>query len=704
MTALTPELKSRIQAAYDAWLAARGFKARTGQRHMIAHVARTCASEQAPRLVAIEAGTGTGKTAAYCLAAIPVAQALDKTVVIASGTVALQEQIVLRDLPDLKRSAGLDFRFELAKGRRRYLCLERLDRVLKLEEQEDLGFVDAPKADFTPLYRQMSDAFSRREWSGEMDTWEDGVEPQAWSSLTMDHRGCTHRKCSFYKDCPFFAARAKLHGADVIVANQDLLLTNYALGDGTALPPPGDTIVIIDEAHHLPDKTQQHFALRVHLRSTIGWVDQVNVSIGGMAQRAGRPLALERLAKEIALHSDGLKSELEALHSLVGELQFLPKDAHSEVCRFNFGRIEKTLAQAAEAPVAALSKIHGALDDTDQLLRQVLDGDLDWPDTEEDVGHWLPVVGGLQARALATRELLEDFAQADGEAEEGMRRARWIRRTEQELELVSAPIEPGLLLEKALWSQCYAGIATSATLTALGRFDRYFERSGLAQTEGVRIQSSFDYPNIAVLSVPKMRSDPKDFPAHTAEVAALLPTLLTAEGSALVLCTSWRQMRQIAEELATKEDLNEALQLQGQCSKQRMLDRHRRRVDAGQASYLMGLASFAEGVDLPGDYCRHVIIVKLPFAVPDDPLDQAIAEMAELQGRNAFMEITVPDAALKLVQACGRLIRDDSDYGRITLLDKRVLTKRYGQALLDSLPPFRRELGNYLNPLGSSTN
>ena len=260
------------------------------------------------------------------------------------------------------------------------------------------------------------------------------------------------------------------------------------------------------------------------------------------------------------------------------------------------------------------------------------------------------------------------------------------------MEAVSAPIEPGPLLQEWLWSRSYAGVATSATLAALGRFDRFFERSGLQEAEGVRISSPFDYPNVAVLSVPNMHSSPKDFPAHTAEVAELLPALLAKEQSALVLCTSWRQLRGLVDGLADAETAA-ALQVQGQRSKQAMLKAHHERVDAGQSSYLLGLASFAEGVDLPGAYCRHVIVVKLPFSVPDDPVDAAIAELAEAEGRNPFMEISVPDAAMKLVQACGRLIRNENDQGRITLLDKRVLTHRYGQALLDSLPPFRRELG-----------
>ena len=698
MSSLTDDLKARIQDAYSAWLEARGFRARRGQREMIAHIARVCAGEP-PRLAAIEAGTGTGKTVAYCLAAIPIAQALEKTLVIASATVALQEQIVDRDLPDLAEGSGLDFNFVLAKGRGRYLCVKRLDQILNGEKQQELGLPDAAIVDHSLVWRQMMRDFGNGSWNGELDTWEAGVEDAAWRSLTTDHRGCANRKCGFYAQCPFFKARHALGDADVIVANHDLLLTDYAFGGGVVLPAPESSILVIDEAHHLPDKTQRHFAASARLSATATWADQVHGLVGTLAQRMGRPAALERLAKGLAPECEALRAGMATISTAVTQLPFVDRfragDASAEVCRFPHGQVDPGLAEAAGLAAAPLARINGIVTEVHELLRQAMDGDLDWADPLE-AEDWLAPVGQADARAAAARALLEDYAQASeeaaGEGRMACRMARWAGRTEQDVELVSAPIEPGQLLTEHLWSRCHAAVATSATLTALGRFDRFFERAGLDEAQGVKISSPFDYPNIAVLSVPRMDADPKDVEGHTAEVAELLPELLALEPSALVLFTSWRQLNAVRDALTGTEAMD-AAQFQGERSKQAMLRRHRRRVDAGEPSYLMGLASFAEGVDLPGDYCRHVIVVKLPFSVPDDPVDQAIAELAESQGRNAFMEITVPDAALKLVQACGRLIRDDSDRGRITLLDRRVRTKRYGQALLDSLPPFRREFG-----------
>jgi ATP-dependent DNA helicase DinG len=188
-----------------------------------------------------------------------------------------------------------------------------------------------------------------------------------------------------------------------------------------------------------------------------------------------------------------------------------------------------------------------------------------------------------------------------------------------------------------------------------------------------------------------MRSEAGNASEHTAELIELLPTLLRAEEGSLVLFSSRRQMNDVWEGLPPV--WQERTLRQDDYSKQEVLRRHRDAVDAGRGSVIFGLASFAEGVDLPGAYCAHVVIAKLPFSVPDDPVDASLAEWLESQGRNPFMEISVPDAALRLVQASGRLLRTESDTGRITLLDRRILTRRYGHAILDSLPAFSRDFG-----------
>ena len=692
-TVLDQGLKDEIQEAYRAWLQARNFRARRGQREMIAAIARTFGGE-APRIAAIEAGTGTGKTAAYALAAIPLAQALGKTVVISSATIALQEQVVLRDLPDLKERSGLRFSFTLAKGRGRYVCLKRLDDRLKyanasftpLFEEFAVSATNEPAGDDSAIYHDLLQAFSDRRWDGELDSWSQPIDAQVWRNVTTDHRGCTNNKCGYFKQCPFFQARNSLDGADVIVANHDLVLADLALGGGVVLPEPQDCLYIIDEAHHLPEKTQQHFSVSTRLRGTTLWLENVTNVVGTMAQRFGRPDVLIELATRMAGHADEFGTQLVSLADVVAELEFEARDDRTAIHRFKLGQAPIAVTSAAAAGLVAFRDLANDIDRAYDLLQSAFAGEVQWEHGFE-AEDWLPVVGQLKTRALAITALLEDYATADSAAGS---HARWVNRHDEDVELVSAPIQPGQLLASELWSRCYGAICTSATLTAMGRFDRFIERAGLAGMTTLRIPSPFDFPRIASLHVPDMVSEPADFTGHTREVAERLPGLLEDDCSALILFTSWRQMHAVLDLL--DQALTDKLQVQGQGSKQSLLEAHRSAVDAGQDSYLVGLASFAEGVDLPDDYCRHVIIVKLPFAVPDDPLDQAMAEWIESQGRNAFYEISVPDAAVKLVQACGRLIRHEKDWGRITLLDRRIVTKSYGRALIDSLPPYRLEV------------
>ena len=686
MTALTDVVKDEIQTAYRTWLAARDFKPRRGQRQMIAQIARSLSAD-ADRVAVVEAGTGTGKTAAYCLAAIPVAQSLNKTIVLSTATVALQEQVILQDLPDIQERAGLKFSLTLAKGRGRYLCLKRLDDHLKYQDQQEIPIFDVTDEDHTVLYQEMLNRFSQGQWDGEVDSWSEGLSGTAWSGVTTDHRGCSNNRCSFFKQCPFFRARANLEDSDVIVANHDLVLADLALGGGAVLPEPEDCIYILDESHHIAEKTQNHFSSNARINGTIQWLDNVNKALGSVTTRFGQPVSLTSLATGAAAETDALSSHLYALSDGLNTLPFESKDDDREVYRFPQGDIPGTLMDLAMAALPSLGKLCDILEQAHEQLQEAVAGNSDWANAYE-AEDWLVPIGQLQSRALATRALFEDYALGAGRPR---RYARWLNRTPYDVEMVSAPIEPGNILQEVLWDRCYGALCTSATITALGRFDRFIERVGLDPSVSTMvIQSPFNYPEVATFHVPPMRSDPRDFDAHTEEVTALIPKLLQRHVSALVLFTSWRQLNAVIGGL--DKALAEELLVQGEGSKQALLAEHRRRVDDGQPSYLFGVASFSEGLDLPGDYCRHVVIVKLPFSVPDDPVDQAIAEWAEAQGRNPFYEISVPDASLKLVQACGRLIRSESDYGTISMLDKRIVTQRYGKALIESLPPFRLDL------------
>src|SRR5690606_10209059 len=304
---------------------------------------------------------------------------------------------------------------------------------------------------------------------------------------------------------------------------------------------------------------------------------------------------------------------------------------------------------------------------------------------------WFPVIGTLHSRSQAASALWHHF----GAEDRGAPYARWLGFSdvggETEISLSCSPVIAAEALRATLWSDAFAVLLTSATLCALDSFDFLGLRAGLpAGTRYARIASPFDYANKVLLRVPARGFDPGNAQAHTEAIAAVLPRIVDRKGGTLVLFSSRRQMQDVLA--ALDPGLLALVSSQDDFTKQQLLARHKDRIDKGEGSVLFGLASLTEGIDLPGDYCTHVVIAKIPFAVPNDPVEATLAWWVESQGRNAFQEISVPEAATRLVQACGRLVRTEEDGGTITILDERLVTKRYGKAILDTLPPYRREI------------
>lgn len=693
-------LRTTIQEAYRAWLAARSFAPRRGQRLMIAEIARTLAGAgDGGRICVVEAGTGTGKTVAYGLAAIPVAQALDLKLVIATATVALQDQLVDRDLPDLAEHAGLHFSYALAKGRGRYACPSRLDRYLVDDSAGVPGelFEQAAPVGVAAraLYRDMLDDLRRGAWDGDRESWQRAVDDGVWSGATMDHRGCSGPRCSFFRDCPYYLARERIGQADVIVANHDLVLSDLALGGGVVLPEPESTIYVFDEGHHLADKALGHLRRFTRILAGVQTLDAVDKLLGTLAQRTGRDKTLVDAATRVATTAEPLRQHLRTMLELGEALADLAAPQRGQdrggggrpTHRFAHGEVPAAMVELAGELAGGHREIAAALDVVLDRLASLGDDDRAERETFQAWSEGLSQHAGRIEGAL---DLWEDFAQpGDGV------QARWVSRVDHEqsfdLEFQSSPLQAAASLSQALWETCRGAVVTSATLASTDGFRRFAEGVGVPEeTSYLVAPSSLPYEEAAELVVPAMQSDPGRSDDHSAEIAALLPELVDPSEGTLVIFTSWRQLSAVTDALPPAF-LARVLS-QADLTKARILKEHRERIDAGKGSVIFGLASFAEGVDLAGDHCRHVIITKLPFAVPDDPVEAAVAEWLESQGRNPFMEVSVPDAALRLKQACGRLLRSESDTGKVTLLDRRIVTRRYGRAILDSLPPFRRSI------------
>lgn len=660
-----------------------------------------------PAVVAVEAGTGTGKTVAYSLAAIPSAKAAGKRLVIATATVALQEQIVHKDLPDLIRNSGLNFSFALAKGRGRYLCLSKLDMLLQDGQAQnataqlfaDEGFrIDVDESG-QKLLNQMIEKLAGNRWDGDRDSWPEAIEDQDWARVTTDHSQCTKRHCPNFQQCAFYKAREGMTKVDVIVTNHDMVLADLALGGGAVLPDPRETLYVFDEGHHLPDKAIGHFAHFTRLRSTADWLETVAKNLTKLLAQHPLPGDLGRLIENVPELAREIRTQQQFMFTACEEVADFRAGEDMEGRerprhRFEAGVVPEHLIEMGIELKKGFAKLNDVFTRLTELLKEAMDGEAGVGIASHQAEEWYPLFGSLQTRAQGNWELWTAFTAEDPEESPPM--ARWLTLAEfgsaYDIEVNASPILAAETLRRNLWNVAYGALVTSATLTALGTFDRYRMRAGLPKKAVTAVvPSPFHHADAGVLKVPDLKADPRDAAAHTAAIIRDLPQLVEGSRGTLVLYASRKQMQDVFDGL--DRDWRKRVLIQGNLSKQETLNKHKQRVDDGETSVLFGLASFAEGVDLPGAYCEHVVIAKIPFAVPDDPVEAALSEWIEARGGNPFMEIAVPDASLRLVQACGRLLRTESDRGTITLLDRRVVTQRYGKAILNALPPFRREIG-----------
>lgn len=693
---LPDTIKERIREAYQTLVEQRELKPRWGQRQMIAEVANALGDPDLPQSIAVvEAGTGTGKTIAYTIAALPVASARDKTLVIATATVALQEQLIYRDLPDILNHSGLDFQVSLAKGRGRYVCLQKIDNHLAgaivpaliplyPDEVADLAIEEA-----TPVMESMVEAMAGNSWDGDLDRWPGAIEDSIRRTVTTDAVQCSGRRCSFVQQCPFFKAREGLQEADVVVANHNLVLADLKFGGGVILPPPEDCIFIFDEGHQLAGKCLDQFTLlsrspstRQALRETAQWLvvqhDPLSEFIGqaGLLEELQEVLAdLTQLNDDVAAWGEGYLEQ----HADQSDEYRFPQGIIPEALREHSGALVNVWRRQLDLAQRLEVALENRREEAEIQLRDTVDA-------------WLGSVQAMVARAEGQLELWHSYKSAElPDLEEPW--ARWLKaasRNGEGVVFMASPVLARDLLHEHLWSRAAGVVMTSATLSALGSFDRLRSMTGLPEDALYkRVESPFDAQQ-GVFAVPQLQSDPGDSEAHTEEIITLLPGLITNDAGVLMLFSSRRQMEAVVT--GVSGTLDHEILVQDSLSKSRLLERHRENIDEGRRSLIMGLASFAEGIDLPGAYCDHVVIAKLPFSVPDNPREAAHAELLEALGRNAFMEISVPDAALRLVQASGRLLRTEEDHGRITLLDRRLLTRRYGRAILDSLPRYRFDL------------
>ncbi|EPL8955252.1 MULTISPECIES: ATP-dependent DNA helicase DinG [Enterobacteriaceae] len=685
MSKTKPTTSDIIAQAYQSFLDKKGVSARAGQKRMMnlcyglvngIEVDSNGERTGNPAVCVIEAGTGTGKTLGYSIPLIPLAKAKGKTLILSTATVALQEQIVYKDLPDIRASAGLDFTFSMAKGRGRYFCKLRANR----QSDKEMNLFGQENENIKTL----RDEFDNDLWNGDRDTYPVEVRDDIWQKVNAVGGQCASHHCPYYKSCPFFAARKELETVDVIIANHDIVLSDLSLGGGVVLPEPKQSIYVFDEGHHLTSKAISHFSSSCSIDATQKWIDEIFDMVIPLVDNYDEEM--ERLVTNLHAQVSKLKKELlETKDFLLRTLPFKSEYDNRETCIFPSGETPKEVINYAKS----VGKILNDMKSTNSKMAKIID---DQSKSTPETGEHKMIVGELENRLDSLVTAWSNFVNVKYRDKNGIPFARWVevnREKKNEIIINSSPVHAGDMLMKDVWKVVHSAIITSATIRTLGKFDAYLDQAGLPpETPTLLAQSPFNYEENGVLFIPKMRFSPKDVDGHTREVGAMLPKLVGRLKGCLVLFASKRQMTDVFAMMP--DTLKDSILMQTTLPKSEIVARHKLRIDRGEASVIFGMASFSEGVDLPGDYCNNVIITKLPFMVPTDPVSLTLAEWMDSVGRNTFEEISVPDACIKLIQSVGRLIRTESDTGAVTILDNRLVTKKYGKGILDSLPPFRR--------------
>ncbi len=603
------------------------FAVREAQGHMADAVGT--ALEEGSTLV-VEAGTGVGKTFAYLVPAM----LHPGKVMIATATRHLQDQLFLNDLPRVKSILGASRDVALLKGRSNYLCRYRLDGAKTLE------FIRSGE-----LRQQLRtiEQWTLRSKSGDLAECEGVPEGSSiWGMVTSTTDNCLGSECPDFQGCFVFEARRRAQEADLVVINHHLFCADAALRDeGFGEFLPDADALIFDEAHQLPEIASAFAGETLTSRQLIDLArDTVNEQMRDAPDMAAlRDLAL---ALEKAIADFRLAFEMRA-----------QKDAWSEV------RTHAPLVDALHVLEADLAELNAGL----KLAAPRGKG-----------------LENAQKRAEAALVLFARFSRAEN-AEEVL----WYELNGRGFSLHATPVDASAGLARALHGRPRALIFTSATLTAQQRFEFFTRRVGLAgDTPTLRLDSPFDYPNKALLYHPTGMPEPNSANFTAAVVEAALPVLEASQGRAFMLFTSHRALKE-AEELL-RNRITHPLLVQGEMPRHYLIERFR---ELGNA-VLLGTQSFWEGVDVQGEALSLVIIDKLPFATPGDPVLKARMDAMRKQGLEPFVHYQLPQAILTLKQGAGRLIRGEQDRGVLMLCDPRIRSKGYGKQFVDSLPPMRR--------------
>lgn len=677
-----------IDECYARLCALPGFVMRPGQKDLSYAM---CKAMVAGEPIAAEAPTGTGKTLAYMVGAIAAAEALRTTkdipLVVATATVGLQSQILVGDLPKLVEAKIIGENDSvLAKGRGRYFCVMGAERLMEdgaPSAQNDFFDEEGNKeaASLTEVH-ELLQHWTGHAWTGDRDSYTRPLSAASWKQVAASSATCLGHKCDHYNACPFFNARRALSSAKIIVANHDLVLSDLAMAkDGQdPLFSGGRYLVVFDEAHHLPDKALEAGSAKFEVEPLLEELPKMT----GFSRVWGRHADLAKLFDKAKLSADDFDPSMlmNALAAIQGEAAALDVDEETKQLRFERGEVPEQLSKALQLAHTHCERMHQAMQDAGQALRQSTLADKH-PALKTVISDLLYQLAGMGSMLSGLNKALRLLT--------GSRRAvRWLERKDEITSLHSSPMEGAEVLRELLWDNERAVVGmVSATLQDFEGFDRFKSRSGAPDSlRTMALPHIFPYRENTMYLV-EMRHSPRqeEKEGYVQELTTHMPGFINPDEGTLVLFPSRTMMREVVPTL--RKHFGGRVLCQGELGVKELIKEHKARIAAKRGSILCGLATLAEGLDLPGDQCTHVIICALPFTVPTSPVEQEL--QAEL-GREYFAKRAMPDALVKLVQMVGRLMRRESDRGRITVFDKRLVFTKWGKKMLDALPGFRRKL------------
>lgn len=654
-----------------------------------------CKAMLANEPLAIEAPTGTGKTLAYLIGALAASEKLRTSkeipIVIATATVGLQSQILQGDLPMLVKAKVIpsERQYTIAKGRSRYFCVKSAERLAQANSSDgQFDFFNQATNDTVSVSEQVNGllaAWNEKSWDGDVDTLKTSI-PACWSEVAASTETCLGHKCEHYSECSFFASRRVLSEARIIVSNHDMVLADLAMAKEGADPlfPGPRYLVVFDEAHHLPNKA-------IDIGSANLRLDEVITNLGrmtGFSKSWIRSNEMVRMFEKAKLDASDFEvgSLLNALAGLVAEIRRIEVDSETGQLRFPGGQVPANIAAAAEHARDMAAMLSYSIQEATSALKKT--------NLAENNPSLKGLIGDLLYQCAFFNSHINSLFKGLTLVTSPEKAVRWVQRMgePEKTSIHVSPFEGAEVLRKLMWdTDRVVPVMVSATIQDTKGFSRFRARCGLGDNmRELAMGHVFPYHESKLVLV-NMTNTPRqaERKEFLKELAENMPDHLSANEGSLILFPSKSMMLAMLPTLRGK--FGNTVLAQGERGIKELVADHKARIDAGRGSILCGLATMAEGLDLPGAYCVHVVICALPFSVPTSPVER---ELAEMLGKDYFNQRAMPDALIKLTQMFGRLMRRESDRGRITVFDKRLHTTKWGQVMLSALPNFTKEFAS----------